>query len=233
MRTGDVILSTSEGYTSFIVRNATRSAWSHCAAVIWLDKNGLVQLEYRPGYLLCLLDIGGSITFDQKTKQYTAALRIVRYHEAILTYTKIGHCRLSEKVRHDQYFLARTREFVNKYVNGQIVFDQFRAASAWLNDLGPEELTSNGVYCSEVMALYLQKVVWPSIPGTKPTFPTGMVTPHTFTQLPEIYDYPQFIYHHPSNSAEDKLFLCLLLAIVVFLVLVTLFYYPRNPWTGQ
>lgn len=221
MKTGDIILSTGQSYVSFIVRTATQSAWSHAAVVVWMDKKRQVQLEAGPGRILCLLDIGGRPTHNVMTGKCTNALRIVKWTDALADYTCAGYVEMKPVVKRDQYFLARTRQFINQYTNDQMHFNQYRAFEAWWTNAEPDKLESTEVYCTELIAYYLKEVVWPCLQDRNISFPSGMIKPSTFTELITVYEYPNVVYSVKTVTAEEKVWLTWLLLLIVLVISIS------------
>lgn len=159
IRTGDVLLFSSNTPTGFLLRTFVSSEWNHSGIAVRFKRNKIVSLDEEGE--LYILETNTGIRKDEIFNMDIIGAGFSRADSIFNKYNKIAVRRLHDTFRTPE-FGQRTLEFAQKNRGSRFPSSSLPFISVWLgiqlNDKPPD---TNEMFCSELMAHYYSYTIGP------------------------------------------------------------------------
>lgn len=160
--TGDIVLTSNNTSTGFLLRTATSSMFNHAGVAIRIDKDDKVTLD-KSGKLY-ILEINTDSRRDYITGKYKAGFGLSDVNWCFSRYNIVKIRKLHAKLR-NQTLVEQTEEFIKKYADWQFPKSFLPFISVFIGvpfDMNKvPDKTNKEMFCTELVVKYYEECVGP------------------------------------------------------------------------
>lgn len=167
VRTGDVLLFSSNTATGFLLKTFTSSKWNHVGAAVRLGRDGRISLNYEGR--LYILELNSGRRYDVISDSLLAGLTLTEAEWVVGRYNLIAMRKLKGEFR-NKTLTDRIGEFLDKHHGTAFSPSFLPFIGVWLGlPLAGDNRTGEDgkpeLFCSEMLSLFYEHCVGTQIKG--------------------------------------------------------------------
>lgn len=211
IRTGDILLFSSNTGTAFLVRLWTSTEWNHVAVAVRINSNKEITID-ETGELY-ILEINTFSRVDAITGKMQIGAAYSEFQWVVERYNRVAVRPMRNKYR-TQVFADRIPQFYKKYSNSkftEVTADYIRAGLDVHSGTEKKHVNTDSMFCSEYVARFYLECVLPSINHVEnATYDTylDILFGDKCPYLPELYIPAHYSLEFSNNCLvlESKIF---------------------------